>query len=437
MTTAQIITDDLLEPISVDQPAGVDLRWTPDWDRIKEARRADDELDPGRWAKKERKSANWPQVKGLAESILREKSKDLQIALWLTEANINLHGFPGLRDSLRLIRELMVSYWDRGLYPPIEDGPEDRMGPLEWLNDKLIDSVLALPITERADGGADYSLIDLQDARRVGSEAGCHTPDGDIDPGKKREYDAALEAGRISMEMFDRAVRETKRASYEAFQTVFAEAYEQFRLFEKTVEDKFGETGPNLSACRSAFASLDLEISEILARKRRDEPDTVESSDPSAKTAVASAAGSSPGERGVVRVPLAWGGSSSPGDRSSWEQAEMLIKAGQVDQGLAEMTRLAARETTGRDRFQRRLLLADICLTSKRERLARSILEELSAQIDKHQLEQWESTELIAAAWTRLHQVYRRNEADADRAAALYERLCKLDPWQALKCTEE
>ena len=102
------------------------------------------------------------------------------------------------------------------------------------------------------------------------------------------------------------------------------------------------------------------------------------------------------------------------------------------------MTRLAAAETSGRDRFQRKLLLAEVCLASKRDRLARSILEELAEQIDKFQLESWESTELISSVWTRLYRLYKQggDTSDLDRASKLYGRLCRLDPWQALGCTE-
>src|ERR1039457_4958922 len=114
--TASFGTDDLLDPISADQPAGVDLRWTPEWDRIKEARRADDGLDPGKWAKKESKAADWRLVRELTLPMLRERSKDLQLGMWLMEANLKLHGFAGLREGLRLTRELMARYLDKGLY---------------------------------------------------------------------------------------------------------------------------------------------------------------------------------------------------------------------------------------------------------------------------------------------------------------------------------
>ena len=130
MSTAAIAySHDLLDPILPDLPGGADMRWTPEWDRIREARRADDDLEAGKWVKRERKVSDWRLVRDLASAMLRERTKDLQLALWLTEANIKLLGFPGLRDGLRITRELMVRYWDRGLFPTMEDGPEDRAGP--------------------------------------------------------------------------------------------------------------------------------------------------------------------------------------------------------------------------------------------------------------------------------------------------------------------
>src|ERR1044072_7546514 len=102
MATAPQVSNALLDPISAEKPAGEDLRWTPEWDRIKEARRADDDLDSGQWAKKERKSADWRQVRELTTEALVKRTKDLQLAMWLTEANIKLDGFSGLRNGLHV-----------------------------------------------------------------------------------------------------------------------------------------------------------------------------------------------------------------------------------------------------------------------------------------------------------------------------------------------
>ena len=117
MTVENLSIEALLEPIQAGLPAGLDMRWTPEWDRLRDARRSDDGLETGKWQKRERKTADWRLVHDLAASMLRDQSKDLQVAMWLAEAKLKLEGFAGLRDGLRLIRELMDRYWDRGLYP--------------------------------------------------------------------------------------------------------------------------------------------------------------------------------------------------------------------------------------------------------------------------------------------------------------------------------
>jgi type VI secretion system protein ImpA len=443
MLTEPLLSDELLDPISAEHPAGLDLRWTAEWDRIKDARRADDSLDSGKWTKKERKTSDWPLVRSLVTSALRERSKDLQLSLWLTEANIKLHGFAGLRDGLRVTRELMVRYWDKGLYPVMEDGPEDRGGPLEWLNSKIVDSIEAISITPRLDQGLEYSFMDLNEARRVGSEANWKTDDDQIDEKRKKVYEQAVADGHISMEMFERVVRESKRAEQEELNIVFQQAYGEFKALENVIEEKFGEVSPNMSDCRSSLSDINQALSDILAKKRKEEPDQ-----PAIPELSADAAGA--GEQGqgfrdgspsvVFRLPLSI--SSMQGTQQmasdSWQEAEGLIRSGQVKEGLVTMTRLAANETSGRSRFQRKLLLAEVCLASGRERLARSILEELAEQIDKFQLELWESSDLISSVWTRLYKMYKQGaeSSDTDRAGKLYERLCRLDPWQALGCGE-
>ena len=439
MPTEPLFDNDLLDPIAADQPAGTDLRWTPEWDRIKEARRADDDLEAGMWAKKERKAADWPAVQELAAAALK-RSKDLQLALWLTEANMHLHGFQGLRDGLQMIRELMIRYWDQGLYPSMEDGPEDRAGPFEWLNNKLVDVITALPITARDDGGEDYSLNDLIEARGVGSEASWRKPDGEIDEKRKKAYETAVAEGRVSLDSFEKAIKATPRAAYEEFSSDFDETYQNFKKLEKIVDERFGDAAPQLSDCRAAFEEIRKAVEWILGKI----PKKARDAEPNAGGAQSAPAGGDPaadtGNPFTMRFPLSLDLPPSAGAiDASWEDAERLVRSGEVDKGLARMVQLSARETTGRNRFQRRLLLAEACLASQRPRLARSILEELAEQIDKFQLEAWESSEVISSVWTRLYRLYKKggDSADREKAEKLYERLSRLDPWQALACGEE
>src|SRR5689334_1571308 len=102
---ATIDLEELLRPITGDNPSGEPLRYTPVYDAIQEARRADDpNLGQGDW-KRELKVANWREVGKIASEALATKSKDLQIAAWLAEALVKQHGFTGVRDGFWLLRE--------------------------------------------------------------------------------------------------------------------------------------------------------------------------------------------------------------------------------------------------------------------------------------------------------------------------------------------
>jgi len=84
-------SDELLQPISPETPAGRDLRYEPLFSQILEARRADDRFDVGAWEKEEgRKAAEWDKVADLSLAALTESSKDLRLACFLTEAAIHL-----------------------------------------------------------------------------------------------------------------------------------------------------------------------------------------------------------------------------------------------------------------------------------------------------------------------------------------------------------
>jgi type VI secretion system protein ImpA len=421
MSTEQPPIEELLDPISDEQPCGVNLRWTPDWDRIKEARRSDDNLGAGQWEKKDHKSANWRQLEELTFAALRTKSKDLQLAMWFTEAGLKLRGFSGLGQGFHLLRELLAHFWDRGLFPLIESGPEDRAGPLEWLNDKLTESVLDLPITRRNGKGDDFSFLQLQAAMRTGSEASFKSKDGEIDEAKRKAYTEALAAGGVSMEMYYAALRASELPDYENLNSEVEAVYKEFKALEQVIDEKFGETAaPNLSNIRGVLREIKEEVFERLKKKR---PATEEGPDGAVTTVNSSLSG--------FALPLL-GGSSANG---SWQEAEKLIRSGKVDAGLSAMTRLAAAET-GRNRFQRKLLLAEVCLSSRRTELARAILEELAEQIDTFKLSDWESSDLVGGVWTRLYRLYKTESGDKDRAKDLFERLCRLDPWQALSCEE-
>jgi type VI secretion system protein ImpA len=132
----------LLTPLTQDEPCGPSLRYTDTFAQIKEARSEDDaSLPMGEWVRPLKK-ADWRAVESLCVDALVCRSKDLQIAGWLTEAWIHLHGMDGFIAGTRLLTGLCQSYW-QALHPLFEPDEADlRAAPFVWANDALSHTLL-------------------------------------------------------------------------------------------------------------------------------------------------------------------------------------------------------------------------------------------------------------------------------------------------------
>ena len=153
MTSAAIVDiEDLLQPISDENPVGNDIREDSSpssiYYAIKDSRnsaRAAERtsmFDGGSTEADE----HWHKILDIAPDILTKNTKDLEIACWYTEALLRRYGFQGLRNGFSLIKQLVERYWD-DLYPrPDEDGIETRVSPLTGLNGEGAEGVLIAPI---------------------------------------------------------------------------------------------------------------------------------------------------------------------------------------------------------------------------------------------------------------------------------------------------
>lgn len=157
-------TQPLLAPIPGEQPAGQSLRFDPLYDQIRLLRQEEDvTLPQGIWTR-ELKRADWPGVAAACIDALQSRTKDLQIAAWLTEAWIKLHGYRGLAAGLRVMAALCRDYWDT-LYPSIDaDGSTNaRLGPVIWTVEKVTVAVKNIKVTQpTAEDSSAYGWIDWE-----------------------------------------------------------------------------------------------------------------------------------------------------------------------------------------------------------------------------------------------------------------------------------
>ena len=597
------LRDDLLNPISGDNPSGVSLRYNPIYDKIKEARREDDDAPQGEWAY-ERKVADWKQVIKLSSEALATKSKDLQIAAWLTEAELRMEGFAGLLGSLKLLHGLVETFWDT-LYPEIEDGEvEMRAGPLDWVGSRLDQAVHQAPITRN---GLDW--FQFKQSRAVGYEA-----DVADNSEKAAARNQSITEGKVSGEEFDSGFNATPKVFYVECKQNLDDCLEAIEALNVIGEQKFGDLKPGFTGLSSALEEVRSTVSGLLQKKRELEPDEVpaletpaeesaveEADSPAAegaparsrKTVSAEPADkddafsrvaivakylrredpSSPAPYLMLRG-LRWGELRSGGDSPSLELlappatqvrqeikrlsvegnwAELIeaaenamslpcgrawldlqryavkategygypaianairselrslladlpqlpqwtladdtptanpetqawlkeivsppqapdafdaiapvqaprvesngaggesappdafqvameaARSGDVQLAVEVLSREIAHERSGRARFQRKIQLAQICMSTGHETIAYPILNEMADEIELRKLEEWEASEVLAHPLALLFRCMNQLDGDAEIKRKLYARICRLDPVQALACAK-
>lgn len=148
--------DSFLQPIAGDSDTGADIREdysaTSPYQTIKAAR--------NQARASERQSIHdgdtleamehWNKVIEIAPDILRDLSKDLEVASWYAEAMLRRYGFSGLRDAFKIIQGLVENFWEN-LHPmPDEYGMETRVSCIAGLNGEGVEGVLIAPIRKVA-----------------------------------------------------------------------------------------------------------------------------------------------------------------------------------------------------------------------------------------------------------------------------------------------
>ena len=264
------LREDILAAIPGENPSGIDLRYDNKlliFDKIKEARRQDDELDQGDW-QSERKTANWPLVIKLAQDALATVSKDLQLAGYLTEALLQTERFPGLRTGLDLTFRLLTEYWET-VYPLIEEGDRElRARPLAWLNIALDLPVRSTPIA------AGYSDIAYRESRVVGYEDQIKT---DKDRKARSEM---IQRGKLAPDVFDKAFADTPKAFYLQTEKDLDACIEIIGKLDTFCDEKLEDDAPAFSKLRGALTDVRHTVHLLLEKKREKEPDPIEEPPP-------------------------------------------------------------------------------------------------------------------------------------------------------------
>ncbi len=443
----KIDTDAILAPIQGENPAGESLRYTPVYDEIKEARREEDTLERGDW-RREIKRADWERVINLSVDALTNKTKDLQIAVWLTEALIKTEGFSGLTTGIQILTGFLKDYWDH-VYPEIEEGDLDyRVGPLELLNNFAV-ILKQTPMTDiKATPG--FSRFKWEESRQVGYEKETINQYGDVDEGKKQKRNELISEGKLTAEDFDAAVERSSKAYYDSLSETLNECSEAFRIFDETVDERFGTEAPRLAEMREAIEDCKFFAAKILKDKKESEPEDKPETETAAgpeteeptllqedKNNLEVEEDMQPSPQAVAAEPLPVIQFSDAAsiEKAMWQEALKKLKSGGIKEALDQLYKASCSMPSVREQNRYRLLMAKLCLKAERPDLARPVVEKLYALIEELQLERWESPMWIAEVFETLYQCLTAgtpSDDDTERSIELFKRICTIDVTKAM-----
>ncbi len=267
--------DALLQPVSDENPSGESLRYSGLYDEISEARRADVNVNQGEW-QTELKVADHRKVVSLAIPALTDRSKDLQIAVWLSEALIKLNNFAGLRDSLKLVAGLQENFWET-LHPEIDEGDmEGRANAIAWLDTQGATVVRTCAIT----AGPGFGFTDWQDAKRFDFPENLEMLDSETQAKYNDLKQQAETENRVTSDKWKSAVNQTRRAFCEQTNYTIDECWAAFAELNRVIEEKYDRNQmPGLSGLQKALDDVHQQVKKLLERKRAEEPDENDSYD--------------------------------------------------------------------------------------------------------------------------------------------------------------
>ena len=112
--------------------------------------------------------------------------------------------------------------------------------------------------------------------------------------------------------------------------------------------------------------------------------------------------------------------------------AKDALAAGQEEKAFAIMRSEVGRQRSGRRRFRRTMQLIELAMAAGKDGIAQPLLEDIAATIETHKLDAWEDPDQVASDLLKLMRYSKKIQGSSSDKQKLFERICRLDPVQAL-----
>jgi type VI secretion system protein VasJ len=126
----------LVAPIAGANPAGADVSYDPEFEKIK------GEID--KLSSVDNREPAWRDVLSLGVSILSSKGKDLRVASWMGVAKLKLDGWKGFADTLLVLDGLSRNFWDT-MWPEARRA-RGRVNAISWMAEQAVQQLQGVDV---------------------------------------------------------------------------------------------------------------------------------------------------------------------------------------------------------------------------------------------------------------------------------------------------
>lgn len=242
-----------------DGPGGPSLRYDPIFLQLRHAREADDpDLPRGEW-ERPLKDADWAFVEQTCSRLLAERSKDFQLAWWLTEAWLHRLGLAGLRAGLGVLNLLTHGFWESA-HPRIESEDTDaRLASFAWADDAIAWTLrVHLPLIGLSDHDSPIGNLDLW-------ERTLRAPDDQPPSGKRKPMasDPVLPKGDRAAMLAHGTPAELARLA--AMADLLPPLMNELRSLVDVLADRMGPQAPSMARLTDTLRALRHAVETLLA----------------------------------------------------------------------------------------------------------------------------------------------------------------------------
>jgi type VI secretion system protein ImpA len=233
--------------------------------------------------------------------------------------------------------------------------------------------------------------------------------------------------------LLDARWRDLLEACENVMSAQYGRGWLDLQRYALTAIDNLGEEYAAAGAAmRAALASMLHDVPQLLSMTMMDDTPTANGETQAWLRAngLLGAADGAEGSNGDASVEV-HEAPVRPTSRASFDRTVEAAKAESPQKAINLLAQEVSRERSPRARFLRRTQMAEIMVDAGLEAVALPVLQQLSEEIEAHQLETWEEGTIVALPLALLYRCYVKLGYEAERDP-LYQRICRLDPVQAM-----